>query len=257
VRRRLLDLLTALSLLLCAAAVVSWAAGYRSGAGGFSEFPAGTAAVEQGRGSLRFVLPLPRRAATAQVLIPFPLKVMTPGDASTWSVSGTVVIRASDGSVTNFMAVDLVETATSRSFRSNAMEQIAAPTRLGGIEWRTGRRSVDVVDTGATPAATFRRWASLVVPHAWLVAATAALPAWRAARALRRRKRHPEGCCLACGYDLRASPARCPECGRENAPVPADAPAPNAPAPNPPGPDALGPDASDVTAAATAPHTAV
>ena len=49
----------------------------------------------------------------------------------------------------------------------------------------------------------------LVLPIGWPVA----LGCWgyRRQRVLRRRR--AEGRCLACGYDLRATPARCPECG--------------------------------------------
>jgi hypothetical protein len=55
---------------------------------------------------------------------------------------------------------------------------------------------------------------ALVMPHwAWIILCLL-LPGARAAALLRSRSRARSGCCLSCGYDLRASPERCPECGR-------------------------------------------
>jgi hypothetical protein len=58
----------------------------------------------------------------------------------------------------------------------------------------------------------------VIIPHWSLCAATAILPAihlfvWR-----RRRRRARPGLCQICGYDLRASPDRCPECGAPRRP---------------------------------------
>ena len=51
------------------------------------------------------------------------------------------------------------------------------------------------------------------VPHWLAAAACAALPLlWVVVRVGGRRSRRP-GVCRGCGYDLRASPERCPECG--------------------------------------------
>jgi hypothetical protein len=51
------------------------------------------------------------------------------------------------------------------------------------------------------------------VPHWALVAVTGAAPAWRAWKCSRRRDRVRRQHCPECGYDLRATPDRCPECG--------------------------------------------
>ncbi len=57
------------------------------------------------------------------------------------------------------------------------------------------------------------RTATGVAPFWLLTAVTAALPMVWTTRRLRARRAWTAGCCPSCGYDLRASPERCPECG--------------------------------------------
>jgi hypothetical protein len=63
------------------------------------------------------------------------------------------------------------------------------------------------------------------VPYWLLLAATGALPIKRLLLRRRRRRaaRAAAGLCAVCGYDLRASPDRCPECGTVREATPATA----------------------------------
>ena len=82
-----------------------------------------------------------------------------------------------------------------------------------GFHLSSEQRSPPATDGGA-PARSIE-WAT-TVPY-WVVAAVfAVLPAVAALRSLqayRRRRRAAGGLCARCGYDLRASADRCPECG--------------------------------------------
>jgi hypothetical protein len=58
---------------------------------------------------------------------------------------------------------------------------------------------------------------ALYVPSWFVLGATLVLPSLRAVRMLRARRRPKQGLCPSCGYDLRATPDRCPECGTRRA----------------------------------------
>jgi hypothetical protein len=53
----------------------------------------------------------------------------------------------------------------------------------------------------------------VILPHWVLALLFAMLSAFCFRSAVRSRRRHREGRCPACGYDVRATPDRCPECG--------------------------------------------
>ena len=121
--------------------------------------------------------------------------------------------------------------------------QIPAERRKQGIK-SSGYRRAGMNDPGANPVAASAPWwtqrgfryrrfvpppqpgsplsytyTDIGVPHWALVAAASVLPAAVARRRWRERRRRRAGVCAKCGYDLRATPERCPECGAAAAQV--------------------------------------
>jgi len=56
-------------------------------------------------------------------------------------------------------------------------------------------------------------WRLMAIPYGAVFALSLAYPAGLLVGWARRRRRRGRGLCVRCGYDLRASGARCPECG--------------------------------------------
>ena len=83
-----------------------------------------------------------------------------------------------------------------------------APLRWVGIDWK-----YDVLVDPVAPRRWRRHHISVAVPY-WLLVAAAGAGAWATGRGTRRRwRRERRGECVRCGYDLFATPGRCPECG--------------------------------------------
>ena len=72
---------------------------------------------------------------------------------------------------------------------------VAGPFSAGGMTWAAGNH------------------AGVTMPHWFVAAAAATAPVLWAGRLCRNRRRRGPTLCQRCGYDLRATPGRCPECG--------------------------------------------
>lgn len=91
----------------------------------------------------------------------------------------------------------------------------------GGVRWRAEPVGVAELKPG------WSSWTGVqaaYISQGGFTASEVRIPYWMLLTAgfvaliwMRRRLRLPApGCCPGCGYDLRATPQRCPECGRAN-----------------------------------------
>jgi hypothetical protein len=176
--RRLFTILSALSLLLCVATAVLWVR------------------------SLRRVDQVACVGASEDAYI---------RTVSAWTLNGKLV-------VTNRKEV-LVGEDLPASFTVAAESRVLSPDGAGLIEQSLEMTGFHFAGFGWHPVdeeahyrlAGFKETGGdVTVPFWFLAAAFAVAPlCW-----LRRRQaRRVRGGCLKCGYDLRATPSRCPECG--------------------------------------------
>jgi hypothetical protein len=196
--RRLFDLLSALSLLLCVAVCVLWVRSYRTETSLYRE--------TGGRGLFRndwyelkggrfhwtrregYLGHEPNTASYASN--EWRERPADPANGENWSYGAG---RRDDG---GFSVLGL-EYGLIDDLAEDRADSADGWTGPGFALWRRG----------------------VWVPLSWVAVTTGILPALRLTWRLRARRRLARaGLCPRCGYDLRATPGRCPECGAVLAP---------------------------------------
>ena len=188
VRRRLFTFLSALSLLLCVAVCVLWVRSYRY----VSYWDSHEYWTDQGRAHRLESWAVSYRGKFCYA------------HSALWSEDPLALQLIAKNAGAHGKALDTVADPSWHSRRAST--GFLANTRAGfGFESLSQSGAGDLKMSGTRRATS--------IPY-WAMAALTGLPAAMWFRAYRRaRRRFRLSLCESCGYDLRATPDRCPECG--------------------------------------------
>lgn len=133
--------------------------------------------------------------------------------------AGTALAGTSEGEL--HVAIGNLDFGPDRSGTVSFMSVDPSNTEWGA-NWLLSEMGYErewwVFRTGASRRGVFGvagAWYAVVVMPLWVcLALSVPAPAVWAARRVRSRRRRHRGLCPDCGYDLRACPDRCAECGR-------------------------------------------
>lgn len=136
-------------------------------------------------------------------------------DVSAWGLNGKLVLTAREEPILGEDPPDHGRiSADSQGYAPGAaamVEQSMAPAAfdVAGVRWHPVDEAEFYRFNGYKA-----RGGDLVLPL-WLLCALSLILPWAWARRWSRRRRvaRAAGLCPTCGYDLRATPDRCPECG--------------------------------------------